>query len=302
MQVLLGFDGSAGSRDAIALVRVLCVAAEDEALLVNVLPFGGPLPVAYGLLGYEDPAEVRQLFDEARSMLPGLTVRTRTYAGDSAAHVITDLTAEAGIDLIVVGSPHRGALGRTFIGSVAEALLHGAKTPIAVAPRGYAAVAHAGLGVIALAYDGGAESKLALAHAEALAAATGAKLRVLSVSSPAVPMPAFAGYTPALGFDVEALIAEALEAIDPAIGAEAVSLSGPTAVALADACAEGVDLLVAGSRGYGPLGRVFVGSVTSSLICRSPCPVIVVPRSAAPTDRPQGDAERTAKPERIGRR
>ena len=251
MRVLVGFDGSDGSRDAIALARVLCRSDRDEVLPVEA------------------------------------------DAGDSPARAIADMALEKGADLIVVGSPHRGALGRTFVGSVAESLLHGATTPIAVAPRGYAAGPHAGLGVIAVAYDGGEEAKLALAHAAALAAAAAARLRVLSVSSSAVPMPAFTTYTPALGFDVDALLAEALAAVDPAIEAEAECLAGPIASAIADACAEDVDLLVAGSRGYGPLGRVFAGSVTSSLICRSPCPVIVLPRTRVARER-RGEAPPTS--------
>lgn len=54
--------------------------------------------------------------------------------------------------------------------------------------------------------------------------------------------------------------------------------SGPPAETLASACEDGVDLLVAGSRGYGPLARVLLGSVTTGLTGMAPCPVIVVPR------------------------
>ena len=39
-----------------------------------------------------------------------------------------------------------------------------------------------------------------------------------------------------------------------------------------------VDLLVCGSRGYGPLGSVLLGGVSRRLIHRAACPVIVVPR------------------------
>jgi len=39
-----------------------------------------------------------------------------------------------------------------------------------------------------------------------------------------------------------------------------------------------VDLLVCGSRGYGPLGSVLLGGVSRRLIHRAACPVVVVPR------------------------
>ena len=39
-----------------------------------------------------------------------------------------------------------------------------------------------------------------------------------------------------------------------------------------------VDLLVCGSRGYGPLGSVLLGGVSRRLVHRAACPVVVVPR------------------------
>ena len=40
-----------------------------------------------------------------------------------------------------------------------------------------------------------------------------------------------------------------------------------------------LDLLVAGSRSYGPLGAVLLGAVTRRLVCAAECPFMVVPRS-----------------------
>lgn len=39
-----------------------------------------------------------------------------------------------------------------------------------------------------------------------------------------------------------------------------------------------VDLLVLGSRGYGPLRSVLLGSVSTHLVRRSACPLLVLPR------------------------
>jgi len=38
------------------------------------------------------------------------------------------------------------------------------------------------------------------------------------------------------------------------------------------------DLLMVGSRSYGPFARTLLGSVSSTLIHTAPCPVLVVPR------------------------
>ena len=41
-----------------------------------------------------------------------------------------------------------------------------------------------------------------------------------------------------------------------------------------------LDLLVVGSRGYGPLRRALLGGVSGRIIRIAPCPVVVTPRSA----------------------
>ncbi len=61
---------------------------------------------------------------------------------------------------------------------------------------------------------------------------------------------------------------------------EEVLEEGDPAEALA-ARSAGLDLLLLGSRGYGPLRRVLLGGVAGEVIRRASCPVVVTPRSAA---------------------
>jgi nucleotide-binding universal stress UspA family protein len=280
MKVLVGFDDSAGGWDALALVRTLAAFTECEALLVDVLPGPEPAPVPYRILPAERLREdAGAPLETARTSLRGVEVETRTVVGGSPARALHDLAEMESAELVVVGSPHRGPLGRTFVGSVAEGLLHGSPAPVAIAPRGYRGNPHGAPRVIAVAYDGSAEAKRALVHAQTLAATAGAAIRILSVAEPAAVVPGVAGYTPPLGLNPGDLIPAALASVDPELEAEGRELAGAPAAALAKACEDGVDLLVTGSRGYGPLGRVFVGSASASLICHSPCPVIVVPRA-----------------------
>ncbi len=58
-------------------------------------------------------------------------------------------------------------------------------------------------------------------------------------------------------------------------------LEGDTVDALAALDEREIDLLVCGSRGYGPVRRVLLGGVLRKLIRRAACPVVVVPRGAA---------------------
>jgi nucleotide-binding universal stress UspA family protein len=59
--------------------------------------------------------------------------------------------------------------------------------------------------------------------------------------------------------------------------AEARLLDGDPAEALV-AESEALDLLVAGSRGYGPVRSVLLGSVSRALVRGAACPVVVSPR------------------------
>jgi nucleotide-binding universal stress UspA family protein len=280
MRLLVGYDGSDGGRDALELARVLGAAEGAEAIVASVIPYG-PLPVGFAELEDDAAAAARPLLDEARERLAGFEVETRAFGGGSPAWVLTDLAECHEADLIVVGSPHRGAIGRTLIGSVAEGVLHGAPCAVAVAPRGYAGVGHGPLALIGVAYDGTPEAKAALERARDLAQETGAAVRVLTVVAPPVALPGVAGYVPVEPPAPDAVLAEGVRELGGEIAAEGRKLDGPPATTLASACEDGIDLLLAGSRGYGPVLRAMLGSVTSRLIAEAPCPVLVVPRPEA---------------------
>ncbi|HET6570546.1 MAG TPA: universal stress protein [Solirubrobacterales bacterium] len=277
MRLLVAYDGSDGGRDALELARVLGSVAESSALVVAVMPYA-PLPVAFAELERDAAEQAEPLLSEARERLDGLEVETRAFGGGSPAGVITDLAEAEGADTIVLGSPHRGAVGRALIGSVAEGVLHGAPCAAVVAPRGYAHNGHGPFATIAVAYDGTPEAKAALARARRLAEQSRAALRILTVLAPPVALPGAAGYTPVNPPQPDEVIAEGVAGGGDAVPVDGRRLDGAPAQALAEACEDDVDLLVAGSRGYGPMTRLLLGSVSSRLVALAPCPVLVVPR------------------------
>jgi nucleotide-binding universal stress UspA family protein len=277
MRLLVGYDGSEGGRDALELARVLGSVEESSALIVAVMPYA-PLPIGFTELERDAAEQAEPLLDEARERLDGLEVETRAFGGGSPAGVITDMAEAGGADAIVLGSPHRGAIGRALIGSVAEGVLHGAPCAAVVAPRGYTGSGHPPFATIAVAYDGTPEAKAALARARALAEESRAALRLLTVVAPPIALPGAAGYTPVNPPDPDKVISEGVAAAGDAVPVAGQRLDGPPAQALAEACEDGVDLLVAGSRGYGPMTRLLLGSVSSRLVVIAPCPVLVVPR------------------------
>ena len=101
---------------------------------------------------------------------------------------------------IVIGSSHRGDLGRVFAGTTAERLLHGAPCPVLVAPRGYAG---GELRRIVVGHDGGEEAQGALEVA--LAAPGQVRLvRVLEPISIGVQASMAGAWIPAVDIETEA--------------------------------------------------------------------------------------------------
>lgn len=278
MKLLVGYDGSDGGRDALELTRVLGEATGAGVLVVTVLPYG-PLPIPYEILEEEEAERAKPLFEEAKERLGGLEVETRAFGGGSPAGVINDLAEKEEVETIVVGSPHRGAIGRVVIGSVADGLLHGAPCEVLVAPSGYAKEERGPFRTIAVAYDDTPEAKAALARAEAIARDCRATIVVYTVSAPVAVVPGAAGYTPAIPPEAGAIVTRTVKGVDERLAATGRALSGIPGPAIVEACEEaGADLLVAGSRGYGPVARVLLGSVSTQLAHKAPCPVLVVPR------------------------
>ena len=78
---------------------------------------------------------------------------------------------------------------------------------------------------------------------------------------------------------VDAVVAEARERILALGGVEAHAAYGHPAEELALYSAS-LNLLVVGSRGYGPIGRLFHGSTSQELARHARCPLLVLPRSA----------------------
>jgi len=211
-----------------------------------------------------------------------LDAGTRVIPAGSPGHALHTLAEMTGADLVVVGSSHTGRLGRVFPGSTGEKLLHGAPCAVAVVPRDYEPRPIERIGV---AYDGSDEAKAALTTARDLAERFGARLELIGVAGidwydgPAVA--AGSGYElETLRFDVEKRIRASLDEAVEGVDADTVMLHGDPADELAERTST-LDLIVTGSRGYGPLRAVLVGGVSGRLIRNAHCPVIVVPRGAA---------------------
>jgi nucleotide-binding universal stress UspA family protein len=77
--------------------------------------------------------------------------------------------------------------------------------------------------------------------------------------------------------DARERMTEAVDQVRSAVSTEGEFAVGDPADVLAQKSAD-VDLLVTGSRGYGPMGAVLLGGTTHRLVSAAACPVLVVPR------------------------
>jgi nucleotide-binding universal stress UspA family protein len=261
--LLVGDNGSEEARDAIALARLLAQLLTADLTRVGVV-------------------SERHRADQAgggATSTGGKTPVPEVHVSGSPARVLHELAESRDAAMLVLGSSHRAAPGRILAGGVAGRLLHGGPCPIAVAPRGFAAGAPGGPRVIGVAFDDSLESRSALELAARLGEAANAALRVIYVY-PGVPPAAGRaspdGPTPYE--QAEDALRRAVRPLSSELRAEPRFRSGIPASVLIDESELGLDLMVMGSRGYGPLRSVLLGSVSEELVRAAACPVVIVPR------------------------
>jgi nucleotide-binding universal stress UspA family protein len=247
-------DAPDQARDALALATWLSDVTAGDLLLVTVFT-----PHAGGLSAQ---------LERRRRRLAALAgpAQALAIAGTSPARVLHELAFERRPVAVVIGSSRSGANGVVSLGSVGESLLHGSPAPVAVAPNAFTAPS-ARMPDIGVAYGTTPESEAAVRVAAGLAGQARARLRVLTVDEPA-PHNELAERHP--GERLERALAGRPSAYS--------ELAGDPATALAVASGD-LDLLVAGSRSYGPLNAVLLGTVTRQLVRAARCPLMLVPKT-----------------------
>jgi nucleotide-binding universal stress UspA family protein len=273
--VIVGVDGKEGGRDAIALATVL--RGEGGTLTLTYIypmeprPWRGASP-AYDAAEHQDAIELLQRVETEA----GTEARVRAYGTMSVGRGLHELAEELGADLLVVGSSRRGLLGRVLIGDDTRTALNGAPCAVAIAPAGYS-LHPSEMREIGVGYDGSAESGHALGVARELAKAHHAELSALE----AIFFPARLAAGPPL--PDRATIKEMLDAAQERLAdldeVEPHVVYGEPAEELASYSAS-LDLLVIGSRSYGPFGRLVHGSTAQRLASSARSPLLVLTRAA----------------------
>jgi len=249
-------------------------------------------PVEDEYLGYVT-SQARQSLERMVGKLPAeLDTWVVVHQSTSVPTGLTDLAAEIGAELVVVGSSSFGLLGRVALGSVTERLVHTAAVPVAIAPRGYP-LGPDPIRRLTAAYGGEADINGLIPAAAELATQWPVQLRIVSFMVRPVRM--FGGSIESSAEDLVIQqwsrrtfddIAKQLNAVRDRISVPDVDVvvgaGHDWREAVEDVPWEAGDMLLLGSGAAGQAARVFLGSAASKILRHAPVPVMIVPRHQMP--------------------
>ncbi|HEX6388464.1 MAG TPA: universal stress protein [Solirubrobacteraceae bacterium] len=261
--IVIGVDGRPGGQDAIALARRLASPSTD-LIAVHVALDGNDVEAAERVL--------------ARTISAAPDLRGELFIADGVASGLHEVAASTKADLLVVGSSHRGPLGRLALGDDSRKVLRDARCAVAVAPAGYharrGAITSIGVGCAGRLQDEGA-----LALARTVAADEHAELRALHV----VDVPAWVPVEVVAATDDRArALATSQAELDALEGVTGESRPGARVEELRK-LADDVDLLVLGARHHSRVERLLVGSTVDALAAHASSPLLVAPANVRTT-------------------
>jgi nucleotide-binding universal stress UspA family protein len=208
--------------------------------------------------------EVQQAIDQTDR--PSGEIRVHVVLS-SPAHALNEKASEVGAGLIIVGSSHRGAVGRITLSTTADRVLHRAPCPVAIAPRGIRDEDAARQGV-AVAFVDTPGGQSALRVGAAIARCAGTSLTAYTVIEP---------HTHESARDrAEAALERAIADIAHDLDAETQVLTHGGVEALV-AASRRHSFLVRGCRTRGPARPPLAFGLPSKLARHAACPLVIVP-------------------------
>jgi nucleotide-binding universal stress UspA family protein len=303
--ILIGVDDSERSEDAIAFARRLADVAAARVVVANAYPYSD-IPSRAANSAYREALrdDALEIVNRMRGHLDRVAAddtQVAVMAEPSPAKALHRLAHSGQACLVVVGSSHTSRAGRVLPGSTAERLVHGSPCSVAVVPKGYRDHPDDAIRRIGVAYVDTDEARAALQAAIALARALRAELVVIGIlatenfNTPSyMGAPGIASLRSDLEHYVQEQLDKAVATVPSDVPATSVHATGDTAELLVEQTKD-LDLLVMGSRGYGPLHAVLAGGVSGRVLRDAACPVIVVPRGVeSPLETLFGDTTATA--------
>lgn len=291
MRYVVGYGPDRRGIDGLNLAVTLARGRGVELDIVTVLPAGGPTFHMYSpdrAYSHELEKQGSEWLDDAMSQVPSeIKVEGHLRRADSIAEGLTAEATDPGrgpvADLIVVGNSRKVRTGRLRLGSIADALLHSASVPVALAPAGYEMQPAITRVTCATGTREGSETLLAVAIREA--AERRIPLRLMSLV--------------AVGRDgsdrhrlewVEIAQRHVAELSGRAVAALPEDCPTTTTVGHGDTLEEAVaavdfsagELVMVGSSRLAQPKRLFIGASVNKILRALPVPMVVVPRDYEP--------------------
>ena len=293
--IAVGCDGSHEGRDAVALGAAIASATGARLSLVGVFP-----PSFLPVEGVTDRKTLRTeatraLRRERDLLAPDAFIHT--VADMSVARALRHYAERSHADLVIVGSSRSAPPGHVAIGRHGRQLLYDAPFALGLAARDLHEHGMR-LGAVGVGYDGGPEAEAALGMAADLARAADARLLVRRVVEDRVPVLGGDAWIAMADWSHEQMwetarqnaLAQAREtALELGAASEMSATIGDPGYEIR-ALSEAVDLVVVGSRRWGPIARLVTGGVGETLVRDASCSILIVPRP--PASRKRGASRR----------
>lgn len=291
---LVGLDGSPLAETILAYVSTLAKRLGADATLLHVVHLSEDMQ-------REEVSRVLQLsLEQAKTEAQayvhrvaqrlseaGITTHSRVVTGEAASEVVRYAQQEH-IDLIALATHGRSGLQRWFYGSVADKVLHTARTPLLlVRPVAPQELPPQDLSAIVVPLDGSPLAEGALPVAAAMATRCNVPLILLRVIE--IVAIAFADPTGMAGTNYQPLLDSLQQAADSYLNALAGSLRGKgvhvrTATPLGAPAEKIVEyarehpgsLVVMSTHGRSGLANVMLGSVARGVVLQGNTPTLVV--------------------------
>ncbi|TGO04560.1 universal stress protein [Serinibacter arcticus] len=290
MRVVVGFQDTGAGRDALALGARLAASSGGELHVVLVLASterATLAPPEAGFTRYLEQAALEWLAGAQewlarhdRGVPGGATTHLRW--AESGAEGLLEAARELDAALVVVGAARGGIAGRFRVSGVANALLHAAEVPVALAPKKLRSSPAAGVSRVTAAIGLRPGASDVMSASIRLADALGARLRLLSlVAIDEEGLGTSDAAAAAAHAHVSTVLEGVHETLPDGVAADTLVARGATfsqAVVAVDFA--GDELVVVGSSRLASAGRLFLGATASRMLRELPVPMVVVPRDA----------------------
>ena len=300
-KILVPLDGSSLAEQALDPAIALAKQTENSEIILFRVPFYQGINVVHdAYMGVIIPPDIpMQAEAEAKDYLADvqrrlhdteLRIHAKTCVGDEA-HAILEIAEEENIDLIVMSTHGRTGIKRWVLGSITERVLQEAPCPVFVI-REDQPIQH-----MLITLDGSLLAESALAPGLTLAKNLGIKTTLLTVAEPnIISAPDVVrlheldriehGISDTILDDMNQRKARYFEALphrypvlknDDVLPHEVAIVSGNPAERILNYVAEHeVDLIVMATHGFTGLQRWIYGSVTTKILRRASCAMLIV--------------------------